>query len=182
MTLHMRTPTEDERTKIEQLRRARTAPVRLVTRACIIQLAATGLAAPAIAQQLALSEKCVRVWMRRFDAQGLEGLDDAPRSGRPRTYDEAVYGQVLAKARRAPPKPAEGEVPPTCHWTLDRLQGELAKEGLTIKRSQVRRILKAEHIKWQKPRTWLDSDDPEFAEKRGRSFSSTRPRRRAAPS
>ena len=178
MTHHMRTPTEDERTKIEQLTRARTAPVRLVTRARILQLAATGLAAPAIAQQLALSEKCVRLWMRRFDERGLDGLDDAPRSGRPRTYDEAVYGQVLATARSTPPKPAEGEVPPTCHWTLDRLQAELGKEGLPIKRSQVRRILKAEHVKWQQPRTWLDSDDPDFTAKRVHIGLSTSRRRR----
>ena len=115
MTLQMRTVTEDERAKIEQLTRARAAPVRLVTRARIIQLAATGQTAPAIATQLALNEKCVRLWIRRFAAHGLEGLEDAPRSGRPRTYDEAVYGQV-------------------------------------------RRILRAEHLKWQKPRTWLDSD------------------------
>jgi transposase len=160
MTLHMRTLTEDERAKIEQLTRARAAPVRLVTRARILQLAASGQAAPAIATQLALSEKCVRVWLRRFDQQGLDGLDDAPRSGRPRTYDEAVYGQVLAKARSTPPKPAAGEVPPTCHWTLDRLQAELAKEGLPIKRSQVRRILQAEHIKWQKPRTATTPSSP----------------------
>jgi transposase len=44
-------------------------------------------------------------------------------------------------------------VPPTCHWTLDRRQGELAKEGLRIKRSQICHLLKAEHIAWQKPRT-----------------------------
>lgn len=182
MTLQMRTPTEDEHAKVRHLTRARAAPVRLVTRARIIELAAAGLSAPAIATQLTLSEKCVRRWMRRFDEQGLAGLDDAPRSGRPRTYDEAAYGQVLAKARSTPPKPAEGEGPPTCHWTLDRLQAELAKEGLAIKRSQVRRIRKTEHIQWQKPRTWLESDDPDFAAKRGRSLSATRPRRRAARS
>ena len=80
---------------------------------------------------------------------------------------------MVAKARGLPPKPADVEVAPTCHWTLDRLQAELAKEGLPIKRSQIRRMLKAEHIKWQKPRTWLESDDPEFAEKRGPSSGST---------
>ena len=71
-------------------------------------------------------------------------------------------------------------MPPTCHWTLDRLQAELAKEGLPIKRSQIRRLLKAEHIKWQKPRTWLESGDPDFAEKRGASSASTRLRPLAA--
>jgi transposase len=166
MTVHLRAMTEEEQTKVARLTHAQTAPVRLVRRARIIAAAATGLSAPTIAAQLELSEKCVRQWVERFNAAGLQGLEDADRVGRPRTYDEAAYSQVVAKARSLPPKPSDGEVPPTCHWTLDRLQAELAKDGLPIKRSQVRRILKAEHLKWQKPRTWLESDDPDFAEKR----------------
>ena len=39
---------------------------------------------------------------------------------------------------------------------------------MPIKRSQIRRLLKAEHIKWQKPRTWLESDDPDVRRKKGR--------------
>src|SRR5262249_50827354 len=135
---------------------------------------------PAIAAALNLSEKCVRQWIARFNAAGLEGLDDAARSGRPRTYDEEVYSRVVAKARGLPPKPADGEVPPTCHWTLDRLQDELAKDGVPIRRSQIRRILRTEHLKWQKPRTWLESNDPAFAEKRAPSSGSTPSRLRAA--
>jgi hypothetical protein len=50
---------------------------------------------------------------------------------------------------------------------LDELTRTLNKDGLPIKRSQIRRILRAEHVKWQKPRNWLESDDPEFGEKRG---------------
>ncbi len=178
MALTLRVLTAEEQAKIERLTRAQSAPVRLVRRAQIIQLAAQGLTTPAIAQQLGVSEKAVRQRLERFDVAGLAGLDDAPRSGRPRTYTEAVYSQVVAKARGLPPKPAnaEGEVPPTCHWTLDRLQAELAKDGLTIKRSQIRRLLQAEHIKWQKPRSWLASTDPDFAEKRGPSSGSTRTR------
>jgi transposase len=71
--------------------------------------------------------------------------------------------------------------PPTRHWTLDRLQEELNKDGVPIRRSQIRRLLKAEHVEWQKPRTWLESDDPDFAEERGASSSSTPTRQRAAP-
>ena len=48
-----------------------------------------------------------------------------------------------------------------------KLKRKLAKEGVSIKRSQIRRLLKAEHIKWKKPRTWLERTDPDFAEKRG---------------
>lgn len=183
MALHLRPLRDDEQAKIERLTHAQTAPVRLARRARIIALAATGLTVPAIARQVQQSEECVRRWIERFNTEGLDGLEDAPRSGRPRTYPEDAYSRVIAKARSLPPKPAdgeEGEVPPTCHWTLDRLQVELAKEGLPIKRSQIRRLLKAEHLKWQQPRTWLESDDPDFAQKRGQSFSSTRSRRRAA--
>ena len=174
MALHLRTLTNEEQAKIARLTRSQTAPIRLVTRARIIQLAVNGLRVPAIAQHLEISEKMVRHWLTRFAAAGLEGLEDERRSGRPRTYPEDAYSQVIAKARSLPPPPPEGEdVPPTCHWTLNRLQEELAKDGLAIKRSQIRRLLKAEHIKWQKPRTWFESSDPEFAEKRGASSSST---------
>lgn len=173
MALTLRALTDEERERIERLTRAQSAPVRLVRRAWIIHLAAQGLTAPAIAQQLGMSEKAVRQRLERFAVDGLAGLQDAPRSGRPRTYTEDVDSRVVAKARELPPKPADGDVSPTCHWTLDRLQAELRKDGLTIKRSQIRRILKAEHIKWQKPRTWLESTDPDFAEKRGQSSGST---------
>lgn len=179
MTLQLRPLTEEERTKIERLAHAQSAPVRVVRRAHIIQLAAQGKTVPAIARHMSVSEKAVRQWLKRFAAEGLEGLEDAPRSGRPRTYRADETNQVIAKARSLPPKPAEGEVPPTCHWTLDRLQAELAKDGLAIKRSQIRRLLQAEHLKWQKSRTWLESTDPDFAEKRGPSSGSTPTRRRA---
>jgi len=180
MTLHVGQVTDEERGKIERLTRARSAPVRLVTRARIVQLALHGMTVPAIAQDLGVSEKMVRMWLKRFEQEGVEGLDDAPRAGRPRTYTEEYYSRVIALARGLPPKPAEGQLPPTCHWTLDRLQEELAKSGVPIKRSQIRRILHAEHLKWQRARTWLESDDPEFAEKRGSSSGSTPLHQRAA--
>lgn len=183
MALHVRALSDEERTKIERLTRSQTAPVRLAARSWIVQLSAEGETVPAIAARLGVGPDTVRTWIKRFNAAGPAGLDDAPRAGRPHTYEEDVRSRVIAKARSLPPKPEDGgEVPPTCHWTLDRLQEELAKDGLPIKRSQIRRILRAEHVKWQKPRTWLESDDPEFAEKRGPSSGSTPIPRPTAPS
>lgn len=173
MALRVRDVTEDEQARLEQVARAKTAPVRRVERARIVLLARDGLTAPKLAARLGVGEATVRHWIKRFNGAGLAGLDDAPRSGRPPTYAEGEQSHVIAKARSLPPKPADGDVPPTCHWTLDRLQEELNKEVVPIKRSQIRRLLKAEHIKWQKPRTWLESDDPAFAEKRGPSSGST---------
>ena len=189
MALQLRALSADERIKIDRLTHAQTAPVRLARRAHIIALAAHGLSAPQIAHQVQISEKAARHWLKRFEAAGLAGLEDAPRSGRPPTYRPDETNRVIAKARSLPPKPEDrfldgqdgaANLPPTCHWTLDRLHAELATEGIPIKRSQIRRLLKAEHIKWQKPRTWLESSDPDFAEKRGASSASTRIRPLAA--
>ncbi len=172
--------TAEEQAKIERLVHSQTAPVRLVRRAWVVKLSAEGQTPLEIARRLGVVEKVPRLWIRRFNEHGVAGLDDASRSGRKPTYIEEQRSRVIAKARGLPPKPEGEEVPPTCHWTLDRLEEELNKEGLPIKRSQIRRILKAEHIKWQKPRTWLESDDPEFAEKRGRSLGSTPSRLKVA--
>jgi transposase len=184
MTLQVRALSDEEQTKMERLTHAQSAPVRLARRAHMIYLAAQGLSAPQIAAQLQISEKAVRQWLKRFAVAGLDGLEDAPRSGRPPTYRPDETNQVIAKARSLPPKPQrplqgaqDSEEPITCHWTLDRLQAELAKEGIPIKRSQIRRLLKAEHLTWQQPRTWLERDDPEFAAKRGPSSSFTRTHR-----
>jgi transposase len=182
MAQYVREPNAEECTKLNRLARSQTATVRLARRAEIILRSAERQTVPMIARELGLVEKTVRVWVERFNTAGLEGLEDAPRAGRPRTYTEAERSRVIAKARGLPPKPEQEEVPPTCHWTLDRLQAELHRDGLLIKRSQIRRILRAEHVKWQKPRTWLESDDPEFAEKRGPSSSSTPTRRPEARS
>jgi transposase len=181
MALRLREVTEEERAKLARLVRATTAPVRLVERARIIVLALEGLTAPQVAARVGVGEATARQWFKRFNAAGLAGLEDAPRSGRPPTYVADEQSRVIAKARGLPPKPDGGEVPPTCHWTLDRLQEELNKDGVPIRRSQIRRLLKAEHIKWQRPRTWLESDDPDFAEKRGASSGSTPRPRPTAP-
>ena len=180
MAVRVRDVTEDERVKLERTVRATTAPVRLVERGRIVLAALAGLTAPKAAAQVGVSPATARRWIARFNAAGLAGLDDAPRSGRPRTYTEEAQSRVIAKARGLPPIPEGDDVPPTCHWTLDRLQAELHKDGVPVKRSQIRRLLKAEHIKWQRPRTWLESDDPDFAEKRGVSSASTPTRRQAA--
>ena len=76
--------------------------------------------APAIARELGMSEKTARIWLNSFAQEGVAGLDDASRSGRPRTFSEDLYTQVIALARGLPPKPADGPIPPTCYWTLDR--------------------------------------------------------------
>src|SRR5918912_42541 len=100
--LHLREMTPDEIESISRLRQSRTAPARLVERAQMIGLARQGLTAPAIAKAVGEEARTVRLWLRRFNAAGLDGLQDAPRSGRPATYTPTAVGEVLAAALTNP--------------------------------------------------------------------------------
>ena len=90
--LRLRRLSEDEAREIARLTRARAAPVRLVARARVIGLAQQGQRLPDVAATLGVSVAMVRRWVRRFNAQGLAGLGDAPRSGRPATYPPEAVG------------------------------------------------------------------------------------------
>ena len=48
-------------------------------------------------------------------------------------------------------------------WTLDSLTATARERGIEVHRSQVRRILLAEGVRWRHPRSWAVSTDPDFA-------------------
>jgi transposase len=127
---------------------------------------------PAIAQELQLAPKTVRMWLKRFNADGLAGLEDAARSGRPATYTVAEVGEVIATALTNP----QSLELPFASWTLDRLEAYLNEtKGIAIKRSRIDEMLLAEGLRWRKQETWFgERVDPEFAEKRGALPGSTR--------
>jgi transposase len=59
---------------------------------------------------------------------------------------------------------AEKDAAASC-WALDALTETLRGEGIVVGRSQVRRILVAEGIRWRRPRSWMTSNDPDFVPK-----------------
>ena len=75
-----------DRAALEQRARAYTAPHHVVTRAKIVLLAADGWENTAIADRLDAPVQLVSKWRKRFFEEGLDGLDDRPRSGRPRAF------------------------------------------------------------------------------------------------
>lgn len=176
--LWLRELSEEEQAAIERLAHSRTAPVRQVERARIICKASQGEMAPAIAAALGLTAYTVREWIRRFNAQGLAGLADQPRAGRPPTYTPEQVASVIATALTDP----KNLDLPFASWTLDRLATYLIEQkGIAIKRSRLGEILLAEGLRWRKHETWFgERVDPEFAEKRGGSRRSIPPHRQAA--
>jgi transposase len=165
-TLRVRALTAAEREQIKRVSQARTAPARAVERARMIQLASEGLSVPAIAQRLARAEKVVRRWVVRFNAEGLHGLQDKPRSGRPTTYSREEVGVVVATALTDPKEVGQA----FGSWTFARLERYLNEErGLAIKRSRIHELLQAEGLRWREQETWFGARvDPDFAPKRGR--------------
>ena len=73
--------------RLEQLVRATTGPAGLASRARVVLLAAEGVANQDIAAQVGMSRPTVNRWRARYDAQGIAGLADVQRPGRPKMVD-----------------------------------------------------------------------------------------------
>lgn len=81
-----------------------------------------------IATALVVEHRTVRLWIRRFNVDGLTGLEDAGRPGRPTTFD----AEAVATAMRSP----ETLDQPFATWSLDRLMTYLHEEkAITIHRT-----------------------------------------------
>ena len=171
MALKVRDLTPEEAETIERLAHSRRAEARQVERARIIWESHQGERVPAIARRLGLHEQTVRTWLKRFNAAGLVGLQDQARPGRPATYDSEAVAVVIATALTDPQSLglAFGS------WTLDRLAAYLNEEkGIAIKRSRIDDLLLAEGLRWRSQESWFgERVDPDFAEKRGASNTST---------
>ena len=177
MALRLRAMSEGEIETIQRLARSRTAPARAVQRARIVWLAHEGQRVSAIAQELHLTPTTVRRWLKRFNRQGLPGLEEQPRSGRPALYSPGQFSEVIATALT---DPKALSLPFAC-WTLDRLPAYLNEaKGIWIKRTRIDELLLAEGLRWRQQETWFGARvDPAFAEKRGSSRRSTRRRHRS---
>ncbi len=157
------TPTQSE--ELEQLYRTTKEP-RLRTRAQMVLLSVEqGLKVPQMAALVRESEATVGRWLKRDLAEGLEGLHDAPRPGRPSEVTEAYRAALLAAVRRRPRSLGQ----PFSLWTLQRLVDYLAENtGIRVSDETVRRALKQAGIVLSRPQHKISSPDPEYAVKKRR--------------
>ncbi len=100
--VQMRETSEEERQAVARLARSRTAPARAVERAQVAQAALAGETVEQIAVRLGLARNTVDLWLKRFQARGLAGIEDQPRSGRPATYPWVQVGEIVATALTDP--------------------------------------------------------------------------------
>ncbi|MEO8396818.1 MAG: helix-turn-helix domain-containing protein [Chloroflexota bacterium] len=139
---------------------------RLRQRAQIILLAAEqGMRAPQIAKIVRLNEESVRRWLKRYEAEGIEGLKDNPRSGATPIVTEEYREKLVSSVRRRPRSLEQ----PFSLWTCQRLADYMAEEtGIRVSDETVRRYLEVEGIVLSRPQHKISSPDPDYEVKKRR--------------
>lgn len=150
-------PIEANPSQIEELqamKRSLKLEKRYSDRSTVILLSLEGLSLDSIENKTGLSRRAVNKWRNRFRQHGIEGLKDAPRSGKPTTISAEKRAMVIQKACE---KPEGGYT----NWS----QGRIAKE-VGISQGMVNQILKQADLKPHKTEYWCGkSPDPEFEAK-----------------
>ena len=146
--------TQEERGELLTMSRSLKLEKRYVERAKVILLSDQGLVMDQIMEHTGLSKPVVNKWRQRFRQQGIEGLKDAPRSGKPKVITAHQQAMVIEKACR---KPEGGYT----NWSQQRIAKEVG-----ISQSKVFQILKQADLRPHKVEYWCGkSKDPEFEEK-----------------
>jgi transposase len=163
---------DEQRAELDQLYR-RTKDPRVRTRAQMVFLSADqGLKAHEIAPIVRETGETVRTWLKRYKAEGAEGLKDQPRSGGPPKLTQAYRTELLAVVRR---RPRSLDLPYSL-WTLQRLADYMAeKTGLRVTGEAVRLALKKGGMVLSRPQHKISSPDPEYLVKKRRSKTRATP-------
>jgi transposase len=158
-----RTPTNDELGELRRRVAARGIPRRDHQRAAMVLAVANGASLAAAGRKVGCCENTAAVWCRRFQAHGLDGLVDRPKSGAPPWYGPAERQRVLEMGRTPPDLKQDG----TATWSLELLTRRLRREpGLEhIDPTTVRRFFVEAGLSWQADRSFCTSTDPQLAKK-----------------
>jgi transposase len=144
---------EAERAELMSLASRRSTAQALALRARIILACAEGGQNTVIAARLGLDRETVGKWRRRFMVHRLEGLRDDPRSGAPRSIEDARIEAVIVRTLESLP-------PDATHWSS---RGMAKASGVPV--SSVQRIWRAFGLQPHRLETFKLSTDPDFVAK-----------------
>ena len=144
---------EAERSELMSLVSRRKTAQALALRARIVLACAEGGQNKVIAAQLGLDRQTVGKWRHRFVEHRVDGLHDEPRSGTPRTIDDARIEAVIVRTLESLPSDAT-------HWSS---RGMAEASGLSV--STVQRIWRAFGLQPHRLETFKLSTDPDFVAK-----------------
>ena len=120
-------------------------------------LVAHGFTAPAVASMLGDSPRAVQQWVRQFDTEGLAGLAEGYRPGRPRRLTENQICQIEAALRKRPDEVGMS----SGLWDGKTLSAYLKKRfAITLGVRQCQRLFRHLGFRLRKPRPLLAHADP----------------------
>ncbi|MFB6453336.1 IS630 family transposase [Bradyrhizobium tunisiense] len=147
------TLSDDERAELTSLTTRRKTAQALALRARIVLACAEGGQNKEVAAKLDLDRSTVGKWRRRFVERRVDRLHDEPRSGAPRTIDDARVEAVIVKTLESLPEDAT-------HWSS---RGMAKASGLSV--STVQRVWRAFGLQPHRMETFKLSTDPNFVAK-----------------
>jgi transposase len=144
---------DEERSELTALTARRKTAQALALRARIVLACADGSENKEVAAGLHVDQGTVGKWRRRFVERRIDGLHDEPRSGTPRTLDDARIEGVVVKTLESLPADAT-------HWSS---RGMAKASGISV--SSVQRIWRAFGLQPHRMETFKLSTDPDFVAK-----------------
>ena len=139
-------------TMLRHLVRSPSTSQGLALRSRIVLAASAGQSNQEIAAGLQIPEVTAGKWRRAFAQAGMDGLQDAPRSGRPRTHDADTWQRIQARACEQPEA--------LSRWTVRTLARDLDLPPTTV-----HEVLAASGLQPHRVRTFTFSPDPDFEAK-----------------
>ena len=143
----------EQRQQLESIIRSRSLPHAIVSRAEMVLASADGETDLAIAERLKLNRMTVARWRKRYAENGIEGLHDELRAGRPRSYDDERVAEVINQALQTRP-------PNGTHWSMRHMS-----EHTGISKSTVQRWFHLFGVQPHRQKNFKLSNDPFFVEK-----------------
>lgn len=151
-----------QRRRLAAVVRRRSESHWLVVRARIVLMSHAGLKLGEIAAALSVDHQVVRRWIKRFLADGFDGLKDRKKSGRPREIERRVLEKVATLIVQPPSKFGF----PFARWSIRDLSLFLLQRfDWKISRSSLSRFLRSIALKPHRVKYWLNPTDPDFDEK-----------------
>jgi transposase len=144
---------DEERAELSSLAARRNTAQALALRARIVLRCATGVENQQVAADLRIDKTTVGKWRRRFVERRVDGLRDEPRSGTPRTIDDARIEAVIVRTLESLP-------PDATQWSS---RGMARASGLSV--STVQRIWRAFGLQPHRLEAFKLSTDPDFVAK-----------------
>jgi transposase len=137
---------------LRQWIQASSIPAALAQRARILLLAADGVSNTEIADRVGVSRPTVIGWRRRYAREGLAGLADRPRSGRPQSVRRDRRAEILATTLTPPPQ----------HLGLTHWSSRLLADEVGVSHNTVVRVWREHDLKPWRTQTFKFFTDPQL--------------------